>query len=96
MAGIGNLFCVGILFGLGAAALAGGRWNALIAIVGVYSVSLAALGFVAVTFDYTIVPDLIPWVSTPALGSMLGGCCFIFTRPGAIARLVGHPAHMTA
>jgi hypothetical protein len=96
MAWIGNIFCIGMVFGLGAAALAGGRWNALVAIVGLYAVSLAALGFVAAMFSYSIVPYLVPWVASPAIGSLVGGCCFILTRPGVIADLVGLPERRTS
>jgi hypothetical protein len=89
MTWIGNLFCIGLVFGVGAACLAGGRWNGLIAIVGAYAMALATIGFIAVSHNISILPYLVPWVAAPAFGSLVGGSCVTLTRPGVLAALLG-------
>jgi hypothetical protein len=85
----GSLFMIGLAVGLAAGALSHRRMGTLTAIVGLYAVSLASVGFVGAWHDLEVIPYLVPWVLIPALGSLTGGGLVVLTRPGVIEALLG-------
>jgi hypothetical protein len=89
------LFAIGMILGGLAAVVAKDRINAFVAIVGTYGIALSLVGFVAIAQDVRVLPYLVPWVTTPAIGSLLGGVCVVLTRPGVINWLWGEPVSMT-
>jgi hypothetical protein len=86
---LGALFIIGLLFGICAGCLADRRMGTLTAIVGIYAVSLASVGFVGVWYGLPVAPYLVPWVAVPAAGSLLGGVMVVLSRPGVLEAALG-------